>query len=505
MISIKINDREYQVEEGKTILEAAREIGIEIPHYCYHPALSIAGNCRMCLVEVKGMPKPMTACSTRVSEGMEIYTDSEIVKEARKGVLEFILLDHPLDCPICDKSGECRLQDYYFEYSAQKSRYEFPKERHKVEKISKKIYLNPNRCVLCTRCVRFLSEITKTYELTTVERGSHTHIVCVDSEGLDNNPFASNIADLCPVGALGLNEFRFKKRVWFTKKVKAICQGCAAGCNIYVDVSNRKQLLDGDDDEIVRIHTAENRKLGQYFICDEGRYSYKLYNDKENRVKSPVLDGEEVGFEKAVEVLKEKANVRKGVVILSPLHSIEENYAAYLFARERGFDVFRPSSFRKELPEPALFIEEKKSPNDRMLKLMKLPKVSEIEEIDYDFALFLHNVGKVHSKSEVRVLSVLKRATFSVVFEPMLSDFGKSANMVLPAPIFVEENGCYINKKNFVQHSNKALDYMYGAKPIWEFLGMDFKSEEEVFIQFAKEQLDKDLNYQKLGTEGFEL
>jgi len=505
MITIKINDREYQVEEGKTILQVAKEVGIDIPHYCYHPALSIAGNCRMCLVEVKGMPKPMTACSTRVSDGMEIYTDSEIIKEARKGVLEFILLDHPLDCPICDKSGECKLQDYYFDYSAEKSRYDFPKERHKVGKISEKIYLNPNRCVLCTRCVRFLSEITKTFELTTVERGSHTYITCVDPEGLDNNPFASNIADICPVGALGLNEFRFKKRVWFTKKVRAICQGCAAGCNIYVDVSNRKQLLDGDDDEVVRIHTAQNEKLGQYFICDEGRYSYKLYNDKENRVKKSVVNGEEVDFEEAAKILGEKADVRKGVVILSPLHSIEENYAAYLFAKEKGFDVFRPSSFRKDLPETSLFIEEKKSPNDRMLKLMKLPKVSEIEEIDYDFALFLHNVGKIHSKSEVRILSVLKRAKFSVVFEPMLSDFGKNADMVIPAPIFVEENGCYINARNFVQLSEKGVDYMFDSKPIWKFLNMDFKSEEDVFVRFAKEQLDKDLDYGKLGSEGVEL
>ncbi len=505
MITVKINDREYQVEEGKTILEVAKEFGIDIPHYCYHPALSIAGNCRMCLVEVKGMPKPMTACSTRVSDGMEIYTDSEIVKEARKGVLEFILLDHPVDCPICDKSGECKLQDYYFKYSAQRSRYEFPKERHKVQKISKKIYLNPNRCVLCTRCVRFLSEITKTFELTTVERGSHTYITCVDPESLDNNPFASNISDICPVGALGLNEFRFKKRVWFTKKVKAICQGCSAGCNIYVDVSNRKQLLDGDDDEIVRIHTAENPKLGQYFICDEGRYSYKLYNDRESRVKVPVLEGEEITVENAVSLIKEKANVRKGVVILSPLHSIEENYAAYLFARERGFDVFRPSSFRKDLPEPALFIEEKKSPNDRMLKLMKLPKVSEIEEIDYDFALFLHNVGKIHSKSEVRILSVLKKSTFSVVFEPVLSEFGRNANLVLPAPIFIEENGCYINAKNLVQRSHKGVDYMYLSKPLWFFLDINFKSEEELLAVFAKEQLNIELDYNRLGTEGFEL
>ncbi len=505
MITVKINDKEYQVEEGKTILEAAKELGIDIPHYCYHPALSIAGNCRMCLVEVKGMPKPMTACSTRVADGMEIYTDSEIVKEARKGVLEFILLDHPVDCPICDKSGECKLQDYYFEYSAQKSRYEFPKERHKVSKISEKIYLNPNRCVLCTRCVRFLSEVTETFELTTVERGSHTYISCVDPEGLDKNPFASNISDICPVGALGLNEFRFKKRVWFTKPVNGICQGCEAGCTIQIDVSNRKQLLDNDDDQIVRIISRANEKLGRYFICDEGRYSYKLYNDKENRVKAPVLKGDEISFEKAVEVLKEKSDVRKGVVILSPLHSVEENYAAYLFAKSRGFDVYRPSSFREEPPQPALFIEEKKSPNDRMLKLMKLPKVSEIEEIDYSFALFLNNVGRIHSKSEIRILSVLKKAEFSVVFEPMHSQFGQAADMVIPAPIFIEENGCYINSSNFVQRSFKGTDYMFNAAPLWKFLGMEFASEEEVFKKFATEILKKDLDYEKLGTEGIEL
>ncbi|MCK5879974.1 MAG: (2Fe-2S)-binding protein, partial [Holophagae bacterium] len=337
MINIKIDNQEHAVEEGQTILEVCRDLKIEIPHFCYHPGLSISGNCRMCLVEVKGMPKLMTACSTMVEDKMDVLTDSDVVKEARKGVLEFILLDHPVDCPICDKSGECDLQDYNFDYGIEQRRSIFPKERHKVEKISEKIYKNDNRCVLCTRCVRFLDEVTETHELTTIERGSHTHIACVDPEGLDKNPFASNIADLCPVGALGLTDFRFKKRVWLTDHLRAICPGCEAGCNLTVDLHTRHTPLDPNVGPVVRFTAADNYAMNRFFICDEGRFSYSNYNETEKRLLHPKLEGEDATIEEAKAFIEEAKNSKSaGAVILSPLASVEENYAAILLAEEMG-------------------------------------------------------------------------------------------------------------------------------------------------------------------------
>ncbi len=504
MVNIKINNIELQVEEGTTVLQAASKNGIYIPHFCYHPALSIAGNCRMCLVEVKGAPKPLTACSTVVSDGMEVFTESDVVKKARKGVLEFILLDHPVDCPICDKSGECVLQDYHFDYGTDKSRNVFEKERLKVEKISEKIYLNPNRCVLCTRCVRFLAEVTNTHELTTVERGSHSHIACVNSESLDKNPFASNISDLCPVGALGLNEFRFKKRVWFTENVKGICQGCEAGCNIKIDLHKRNVPLDPNTGPVIRFSSKPNKAMDRYFICDEGRMSYKNYNI-EDRITSPVLNGEKVSEEQGLNALNDSiANAQKGIAVLSPLASIEENFALYCYATQKGYTVYKAGSFKKELPEIALFMEKAKAPNRKLFDFLKVEKITEAEGIEADVMLMLHGIGKVNDKSAVKLLALLKRIKFSVIFEQNVSELGESANLVLPTPTFVEEDGCFINVNSRLQRSEKGLNPPNGVKPVWDWLDTS-ETAENLLKQFAKEILDKDLDYEKIGSQGVEL
>jgi len=506
MVNIKINNVDLNVEEGTTVLNAAADNGIYIPHFCYHPALSIAGNCRMCLVEVKGAPKPLTACSTMVSEGMEVFTESEVVKIARKGVLEFILLDHPVDCPICDKSGECVLQDYHFDYGTDKNRNDFPKERNKVEKISEKIYLNPNRCVLCTRCVRFLEEVTKTSELTTVDRGSHTKIQCVNPENLDNNPFASNISDICPVGALGLNEFRFKKRVWFTENVKGICQKCEAGCNLKIDLHKRNVPLDPNTGPVIRFSAKPNKAMDRYFICDEGRMSYADYNI-EDRKTSPVLNGKVVSEEEGLNIFDEHlGNAEKGIAILSPLASIEENFALYSFAKDKGYEVYRAGTLKKELPEVSLFIEKAKAPNRKLFNFLKVPLITETEGIDVDIMLMLHGMGNINDKSGIKLLALLKRVKFSVIFEQFVSDLGESANLMLPNPIFVEEDGCFINANLRLQHSEKGIEPPKGVKPVWKWItDIADSSAESWFKAFSEDCLENMLTYKQLGDEGVEL
>ena len=229
MPSLKINGKKVKVEQGTTVIQAAESLGIEIPHFCYHPGLSRPASCRMCLVEIEKAPKLQPACYTQCGEGMVIKTESDEVKRARKAVLEFILLSHPIDCPICDQAGECKLQDHYFRYSAQNSRVQTNKvNKAKAFPVGPEVVLDAERCVLCTRCVRFCGEVTKTHELTTVERSDMTEIRTFPGRELDND-YSLCVVDLCPVGALTNRNFRFKARVWWMDTEASVCTGLCTG------------------------------------------------------------------------------------------------------------------------------------------------------------------------------------------------------------------------------------------------------------------------------------
>ena len=266
MPKLTIDGREIEVEAGTTVIQAAIRLGIVVPHYCWHQGLTVAGNCRMCLVEIEKMPKLAIACSTQVAEGMVVRTANERVKEARDAIMEFLLINHPLDCPICDQAGECRLQQYSFGYGSGGSRF-LEEKTHKPKNvdIGRHIVFDAERCILCTRCVRFCQEITKTSELTVSYRGDHATIETYPGMRLDN-PYSGNTADICPVGALTVKEFRFRQRVWFLKEVPSICAGCARGCNVLDGISAQK---------ILRIVPRENLAVNNWWICDEGRLSYQ--------------------------------------------------------------------------------------------------------------------------------------------------------------------------------------------------------------------------------------
>ncbi len=234
MPKITIDGKQFEVENNLTILQAAIENGITIPYFCWHPALSVAGNCRICLVEVEEMPKLVIACSTLVTDGMVVYTQSPKVVAARAAVMEFLLINHPLDCPICDEAGQCKLQDYAYKYSAGYSRF----GEDKTEK-SKRVLLSPNvvfdaeRCISCSRCIRFCQEVAKQPQLTFVRRSDRVTITTFPGEQLDN-PYSMNTIDVCPVGALTSRDFRFKARVWEMSATESICPSCSRGCNILI-------------------------------------------------------------------------------------------------------------------------------------------------------------------------------------------------------------------------------------------------------------------------------
>ncbi len=279
MVTLKIDDKQITTTAGMTIIEAAKSIGIEIPHFCYHPKLSLSGSCRMCLVEIEGMPKLVTSCTTPVSDNMVVYTGSERVKKAQEDILALLLINHPLDCPICDKGGECPLQDYTYKYGPGKSEF-YDKKWHfeKPVNLSPLIVLDRERCILCTRCVRFQDEVAVQPELIVVEKGYGAYIETTKEEGFTSN-FSGNTIELCPVGALTSKQYRFKARPWGIKRVPSICPHCGCGCNIHIDVRENK---------VVRLLARENPPVDNGWLCDRGRFGY-LFTSSPDRLKTPMI------------------------------------------------------------------------------------------------------------------------------------------------------------------------------------------------------------------------
>ena len=320
MPNITIDGVDYEVEEGRTILQALDDLGVlmngvDIPHYCWHPKLSVDGSCRLCQVEVEGIPKLQIACDTPVKDGMVISTKNDRVKRAREGVMELMLVNHPLDCPICDQAGECKLQDYAYEYGVQHSRSKEPRQAAKKRvDLGPTIKFDQERCILCRRCVRFCQEVTGTRELATFGRGDHTVLDTFPGIDLDND-YSMNVADICPVGALTTKDFRFKIRTWFLDEVPGVCTGCANGCNIYMGVANNK---------VYRYVPRRNDAVNQTWLCDAGRMSYKGI-EAADRLPEVSLRGEsgalepvslETGIRAAAERLRRVADAKGAGVIV---------------------------------------------------------------------------------------------------------------------------------------------------------------------------------------------
>src|SRR5690242_2796642 len=286
LVTITIDGREISVPKGTLIWEAARRLGIEIPIYCYHPKMDPLGACRMCFVEVKGMPKPMTACTTTVmapskpgDPNMAVFTDSPMVKKSRQGTLEFLLINHPLDCPICDKGGECDLQDFTLRHGPGASRFDLSK-RHfpKPVPVSADILLDRERCISCQRCVRFCQDVAMEDGLVMLERGFKTE-VGVEVDAPFDSIFSGNVVEMCPVGALTAKSFRFVTRPWELKRTASVCGLCSVGCNVLVDVRVNK---------LMRQYSRTNDSIDEGFLCDRGRWNMDLTNSPE-RLRTPLI------------------------------------------------------------------------------------------------------------------------------------------------------------------------------------------------------------------------
>lgn len=323
MPTLIIDDKEITVNSGATIMEAAKLLGISIPHFCYHPKLSVAGNCRMCLVEVEKMPKPAVACAQPVSEGMVVHTDSEMVRKSRKGVMEFLLINHPLDCPVCDQGGECDLQDQAMRYGPDRSRFHESKRQVRDKDIGPLIETVMNRCIQCTRCIRFSEEIAGVEEMGAVYRGDHMEVGTYVEKTLSSE-LAGNMAEICPVGALNLKPFHHRARGWELKKSDALCAHCSVGCHVRYDYL---------DNQILRVASVECEPINETWICDKGRFAYDGFSV--DRLTQPQIrrDGllVDVSWQEALdrvaEIVKSVSSANRVAGLASAGHGAEELFA----------------------------------------------------------------------------------------------------------------------------------------------------------------------------------
>jgi len=473
MATLEIDGQQVTVEDGANLIRAAEELGIEIPHYCYHPGLSVAGNCRMCLVEIEKMPKLQIACNTRVAEGMVVKTRSEKVVHARKAVLEFLLINHPIDCPICDQAGECKLQDYYMDYDRQESRVPLESKVHKGKAIDigRLIMLDQERCILCTRCTRFLDEVTHTGELGVFERGNHCKIDLFPDRRLDN-PYSGNVADICPVGALTNKDFRFRARVWYLQSTPSVCPSCATGCNI--DIHHRRG-------EMYRFRPRRNDDVNRYWMCDEGRLSYSRHQG-EGRLLQPVQrDGDAwavAEWRDALATVTTRLREYQGAVtgVVSAQATNEEVFLFALWMNALAADTVGCAWSPSGAAGDAFLIDADKNPNTAGLRLAGLPLTLPVElrsaaESGKTRALVLlrTDLGLVFDSGALDALG--DKLELVVVIDTHYNAAGEIADYMLPIGSFAETDGTFTNRHNRVQLLRPAYAPPGAARPGWQVLG----------------------------------
>jgi NADH-quinone oxidoreductase subunit G len=455
MVKLFVNGQEVEVESGKNLIDALRVVGIEIPHFCYHPALGADGNCRMCLVGIEdGRPPLVPACKTPAQEGMKVLLDAEHIKKIQRDVLEFELINHPVDCPVCDQAGECALQDYYMNYSLDDS-------RMKVEQVTKGkrmdfgcgVVHDQERCVLCGRCVRFTRQITKTGELGIVNRTDAARVSIFPGKPL-NNRYALNIVDICPVGAMTSSDFRFKQRVWFLQKDPGICHGCSRGCSIYIDHHREKYK----DDVIYRFRARTNLKVNGYFICDFGRLSYAAEN--ENRQTAATVDGSEVAFAEAIELVRERLDrARKPLMLVSPDLSLEQMWAVKRIATLFGAELSGYSdSYVLEGDGDDYLINDDKAANRKGLELLDIDSSREhfINTLQFTDLLVNFNNDLFYNGVDDELKAQLDKTQSIAVCSHRLAVF-ESAAIVLPTASYTEYGGTIVNEDHVLQRFDKAV------------------------------------------------
>ena len=485
MLNVQVEGEWKQFPKGTRLIEACMKSGQFIPHYCYHPKLSSPGNCRMCLVEL-GMPKmtperkpvlgadgrpeiswsprPAISCATEISEGMAVRTSSPLVEECRKGVMEFLLINHPLDCPICDQAGECRLQEFSVEYGKGESRFleEKVKKPKRVD-IGPRIVLDDERCIMCSRCVRFMQEIAKDDVLGLVNRGGHTTLTVYPGRLLDNN-YSLNTVDICPVGALTSKDFRFSMRVWFLRETKSIDVNCGTGTNI---------LIGSRENIIHRITPRENDFVNSCWMPDNHRLNFHYVNSKD-RLTEAVIKGDQppASWPKAIKAAAEllKSNPKATAMIASARMTNEELFLARRLAMTLSIELF--DVLLRHQRGDGFLISEDGNPNTMGAKLIgvatgKLQEiVSGVSNGTIKSLLVLGEDALDCGVSEID----LKKLDSLVVTAILPDRTTASATVLLPAASWAEKRGSMINVKGRLQRLNQAISPPGEARDDWEIL-----------------------------------
>jgi NADH-quinone oxidoreductase subunit G len=472
-VTLTIDGQEVTVPKGTTLLEAAKQAGKEVPHYCYHPGMSSPAQCRLCLVEVEGAPKPMPSCVTGAMDGQVVRTESEEALGYREGVLEFYLVNHPLDCPIFDMSGECNLQDYVHAEGREHGRSREPKRVFGRDDFGGDVLYYGDRCVMCTRCVRFMSEVEGDHRLTVVERGNRSVIDTFFEEGLEGTNWHGNVVDICPVGALVSKDFLYKARAWDLAHTPSVCPSCSQGCNIDLHVR---------DNLVQRIKPRENLEVNGWWMCDYGRGNYEWIN-RGDRLEAPLVrEGgatTAMGWKEALGGLLEKLRDGASVkAVASPVASNEDLGAFQALVKDLGGDEVLYRSPRAE---------------DEIV-LKGFPSLARRKDL-------AANVGGAERLGMTRVGAddatgglegVADHDGIVLVMGDALADqgedFGKSAalyvylgthggpatqhaHFVLPTTTFAEQEGTFTNHEGRVQRFWPALQAPGAARPAWLVLG----------------------------------
>ena len=452
IVDITINGAQMQAEKGSLLIDKLLDENIHIPHFCYHQALGKDGNCRMCMVEIEGQKRPQIACDTPVKAGMIVRTQGENIEKVRRDILELELINHPIDCPTCDQAGECKLQDYYMESGFYDSRVNVNAKNHARKRVDlgSNVMLDQERCVLCTRCVRFCSQITKTNELGVISRADHSVIGTFPGKPLDN-PYAMNVIDICPVGALTNKDFRFKQRVWFLETFDAICNGCSKGCNIYVD--HRKEKY--KDDQIFRFRPKVNKNVNGHFICDEGRLSYT--NEANNRFETPLVNKNETNVDNTITNMFKELTTNKNILfVLSANLSIEEMQNVKNLASKLNVDVsgYSPNTFDESFADDYLRTNDRTA-NRAAFKELQIDESKEYFDEKLNKASLVIIVENSYFENNANLLENKKVIS---LFSHHCMTIGYS-NVAIPVASFYEKSGTYINingiKQKVISKMNK--------------------------------------------------
>jgi NADH-quinone oxidoreductase subunit G len=487
-VTLTIDGRQVTAAKGKTVLQAAIEAGIQVPYYCYHPALGVDGSCRVCLVKIEKMPKLQVSCSVTVAEGMVVHTQAPDVVEARAGVFEFLLLNHPLDCPVCDKGGECPLQDFSYSFGPDGSRMEFPRRVFDGEGVKADVdfgptlMLNRNRCILCTRCVRFMKDIDGDAQIGIVDRGNGSEIATFEEQGV-HSLLSGNLMDVCPVGAITTRDYRFKSRPWDNPAaVDTICTLCEKGCNTTAWVRAKPEWAKGA--QLVRFTPRNNPDVNGYWMCDIGRFNYHWIEGDE-RLTRPLQKAKGASAPAAVTwdaAISAAANALKGAgtrLLVSAHASHEELYATARLAQHLLGDAAQHSIFvtwtASEKPQPKgvkFKVPTVDAPNVAGARALGLtdagpgagaPDLSTLRndvEAGRVSTLYVLDPGPAGSIGDVSWIIAARESgklPFLIVQGVLFTPLARAADVVLPGACWIEKEASYTNGQGHLQAVSRVM------------------------------------------------